>query len=314
MKFDVVTFGSATYDNYLLSDEFLLRKSNEGVLICEMYGAKVAIKESIITTGGGATNAAVCFERMGLQSAIVGCVGRDYWGRIVRAKLREEGVSLIHIQITDKLPTSSSIFLVGEDGGRTVLVHRAASNLLTSRKVDWNRLEARWFYVSSLGGDFEILEKIIYNATKKNVFTAFNPGGSELKERERLLSFLPHINILILNKEELVELLGKKRGEKYGKDEVLALGCGLVIVTNGRDGAKAYSEEGVYQQEIIETKTVEETGAGDAFGSGFVAGQLRNLNIEQSLLLAAHNASSVVSKIGPKEGLLFWPETKKFLK
>ncbi len=83
MKFNVITFGSATYDIYLTSNDFELRKSSEGMMLCELYGKKVEIEECVVTTGGGATNTAVCFERLGLQSAVIACVGRDHWGAIV---------------------------------------------------------------------------------------------------------------------------------------------------------------------------------------------------------------------------------------
>lgn len=311
MKYKVLCFGSATFDNYLLSDDFMLKKSKKGVLICQMYGSKVEISESIITTGGGATNTAVCFERLGIQTGILACLGKDYWGKIVRKKLEEEGVSLVHIQQVNNKKTSSSVFLVGKDGGRTVLVHRAASNLLSEKKIDWKRLDADWVYCSSLGGNFELLKQIISFCGKKNIKIAFNPGKRELKEKKKISSFLHYINILILNKEELKLLTGNKINE----NSIGSLGAEIVIVTEGKKGASAYLKNGkVIRQKTIKIKTVEETGAGDAFGSSFVAGIIKNMNIRECLEMAAYNSASVVSKIGPKEGLLFWPEIKKKLK
>lgn len=312
MKFNVVCFGGATYDNYLLSDEFSVIKKEKGKMLCQMYGAKIEIKESIITTGGGATNAAVCFERLGLQAGLVCCVGRDFWGRAIREKLTEEGVSPLYIQITEKAPTSSSVFLVGNDGGRTVLVYRAASNLLSKNKIDWNRLDSDWVYVSSLGGDFELLEKIVWFCRKKRIKMFFNPGGRELKKNKQLCALLKYVDILSINKEELDVFLGENE-DSIEDEEVFGIGSSIVLVTRGRMGADAFYNNKKYHQKIIENKTVEETGAGDAFGASFVAGQIMGLTIEKSLLLASNNASSVVGKIGPKEGLLFWPEAKKLI-
>lgn len=314
MKFDVVTFGSATYDIYLSSKEFELKKTNEGVMLCQMYGAKVLVDACVVVTGGGATNAAVCFERMGLQSGIVACLGRDHWGSLVRAKLAEEGVSLIHLQSTTKKPTSSSVVLVGKDGGRTLMVYRAASNLLSWRKVDWQRLDARWLYVSSLGGDFNLLTKIIRLCREKDIKLAFNPGSQELERNKELKQALHYVDVLLFNKQEALMLLGKTDGQTLKDEEMFGLGAKLVVVTEGRKGATVYDSQGKkYKQKVIEAETVEETGAGDAFGSGFVAAQIHNLSIEQSLLVAATNAAHVVEHIGPKEGLMFWPEVKAML-
>ena len=49
---------------------------------------------------------------------------------------------------------------------------------------------------------------------------------------------------------------------------------------------------------------VEKTGAGDAFGSGFLAGLLRKDSLEYALQLATANATSCIQKIGAKNGLL----------
>lgn len=313
MKFDVVTFGSAFHDVYITSDDFEFHKSDSGVMLCEEYGEKVTVKKRISTTGGGATNAAVCFERLGLQSAIVACLGDEYWGRMVRHQLHDEGVSLLYLQQAKNEPTSSSIALVGKDGGRTVLVHRAASNRLTWRDVDWRRLNARWVYVSSLGGDFALLSKIMRWAKEKSVKVALNPGSGELKESEELGKYFKYVDVLIMNKEELAVLLGKKNDD-ISKSEILGLRAKMSLITNGKKGACLYCEDGkIYKQSSIKVVAVEETGAGDAFGSTFVGGLIKNIGIEKSLKIAALNSSSVVQQIGPKEGLLFWPEILRLL-
>ncbi|PJC47921.1 MAG: hypothetical protein CO034_00800, partial [Parcubacteria group bacterium CG_4_9_14_0_2_um_filter_35_11] len=60
-------------------------------------------------------------------------------------------------------------------------------------------------------------------------------------------------------------------------------------------------------------KIVDRTGAGDAFGSGFVAGLIRatgnkqpatSKNIEFAIQLASANATSCLQKMGAKNGLL----------
>ncbi len=312
MPFDVVVFGSSFYDTYITSDEFKVKHTNEGVMLCELYGKKIEIKDIVVTTGGGATNAAVCFERMGLQSALVSCVGRDFWGRMVREQLEEEGVSLLYLQTNKKHKTSSSTALVGLDGDRTILVHRGASNYLSWRGVDWDRLDGRWAYISSLGGDFTLLEKILQWSKDKGVKLAFNPGGSELREKERLWKILPYFEILLVNKQEAMQLTGESdlRAAWF-----YSCGSEIVVVTDGQKGAHAYTKDKnhIHQNAII-AKAVEVTGAGDAFGSGFVAGLINGLKIEKALETAAYNSSSVVEHIGPKAGLLFWPELKKLLK
>jgi sugar/nucleoside kinase (ribokinase family) len=49
---------------------------------------------------------------------------------------------------------------------------------------------------------------------------------------------------------------------------------------------------------------IERTGAGDAFGSGFVSGMILENDIEYAIQLGSANATSVIQEIGAKNGLL----------
>lgn len=316
MKFDVVTFGSAFVDVFLESPDFKVVKSDKvkgGVALCEVYGGKVAVKQLTITTGGGATNNAVGFERLGLQTAAVCCVGSDDWGLFVRKQLASEGVSPLYVQIDKKAQTSYSTILVADDGGRTVLAYRGASNRLSWAKVDWGKLMARWFHVSSLGGDLALLTKIIRTAQSRKIRVSLNPGNSELG-MERLRSFLPHLDTLLLNQNEAEKLLGVK-GEAAVEQKLKALGAKRVVITRGRKGAVLWEEGGpVTRQGIYKVKAREETGAGDAFGTGFVGGLLLGHTTQAALKIAAANSASVVTQVGAKAGLLFGPDVNQWLK
>ena len=49
---------------------------------------------------------------------------------------------------------------------------------------------------------------------------------------------------------------------------------------------------------------VDETGAGDAFGSGFIVGLIKGSSLTGSFNLAMANGASVVKFLGAKKGLL----------
>jgi sugar/nucleoside kinase (ribokinase family) len=73
-----------------------------------------------------------------------------------------------------------------------------------------------------------------------------------------------------------------------------------------RRAGKLY-QAGSYQK----VKVVDRTGAGDAFGSGFVAALAKGLPIEDALTLGSANATSVVAQIGAKTGILKTPRVKR---
>jgi len=65
------------------------------------------------------------------------------------------------------------------------------------------------------------------------------------------------------------------------------------------DGASII-EAGMYE----DVKVFDRTGAGDAFGSGFVSYYSQGKALHESVVFASANSTSVVTKIGAKEGIL----------
>jgi len=81
---------------------------------------------------------------------------------------------------------------------------------------------------------------------------------------------------------------------------------GIVAVTSGDKGATVSDGKSIYTAGIFpEQRIVDRTGAGDAFGAGFVAGLMRSGgDIKYSIRLASANATSVVENLGASEGAL----------
>ena len=181
------------------------------------------------------------------------------------------------------------------------MVYRGASNELAGGKVEWDKLDPNWFYVSSLGGNFNLLSMIIRQAQKQKIKVALNPGSQEIRAREKLRQFLPHVEILLLNRQE-AEALGKISGPK------------IIAVTEGRKGASLTAGKKTIKAAAVKVKTVEETGAGDAFGSAFVAGIINGLKPETALKMGLLNGAAVTTQFGPKAGLLFATEMNQWLK
>jgi sugar/nucleoside kinase (ribokinase family) len=87
-----------------------------------------------------------------------------------------------------------------------------------------------------------------------------------------------------------------------------------VAVTAGKDGASLIVGKKSFSRPAVVMKTVEETGAGDAFGSAFVAGLISGLKPQEALRMGLINGAAVTTKFGPKAGLLFAPEMAQWLR
>ena len=70
MTYDVVTIGSATVDYFADTDSELIRidtRLTSETLLAYPLGGKILIKELTTTTGGGGTNTATAFKRLGFE-------------------------------------------------------------------------------------------------------------------------------------------------------------------------------------------------------------------------------------------------------
>ena len=150
----------------------------------------------------------------------------------------------------------------------------------------------------------DLLIKVVDKAVEKEIKIVLNPGHRELRDKEKLRMIFPKLKALILNREEAEEV-GSLSEEL--KPEI-------IVVTNGRQGAKLYSPLGNLFAEAFAGPVVDETGAGDAFSVGFVAGLIKGLPLDKCLKLGMANGASVVSKLGAKTALLYEQEVEDSFK
>ena len=166
MKFDVISFGSAILDVFLTSPDIKVIKSDQfftGKAIAVPYGTKSEVDRLVICSGGGGTNTAVGFSRLGLKAAVVARCGWDFAGKIVRKEIKKEGVDDCFLVQLEGEQTDYSTFLVAPDGNRTILVYRGGTRLEKS-VIDFKNLNSSWFYVSSLEGNLDLLADLVSHA------------------------------------------------------------------------------------------------------------------------------------------------------
>lgn len=90
---------------------------------------------------------------------------------------------------------------------------------------------------------------------------------------------------------------------------------GVTIITDGPRGAFASANGKTWHAATTGARSISRTGAGDAFGSGLVAGYLKYDEIKKAMAVGMINAEAVVQKIGAKAGLLKnWPTEKQLTK
>ena len=301
----IITIGAGTQDVFMAGKALHGRRDVRTRDFVETFplGAKVDVEQVWFETGGGATNAAVTFARQGLEVGYIGKLGHDAAGTEVVRVLRREGVATDRVVYDSKQATGYSAIMLAATGERTILSHRGASHSLITKDIALRTLTADWFYISSLAGNFDLLSKLLKHANNHGIRVAIDPGAGELAQPKKLRALLPLITVLKANAGELAQLFG---GVDV-RDTVTraANACEYVVGTDGPAGAYAAAAGLLYQAgQYQRVKVLDRTGAGDAFGSGFVAALAKGQPIEDALTMASANATSVVTKVGSKPGIL----------
>ncbi len=315
---DVLTLGSATLDVFLTSPAFKVVDMKEfpsGKGECFSFGSKIDIHDMVTSSGGGATNAAATFINLGLNAQVLSRVGKDAIGDVVLQDLKNRGIGTKYLHRVEGEKTAYATILSKPGSDRTILVYRGTSENFRTHDLP-ARIDARWLYVTSLAGNLTVVRTVFALAQKNHTKIFWNPGSGELEEGlQKMRSLLRQVDILNLNDEEasLLTHLPIGRREEI-LQQLLDTGVKSVLLTHGEEGATYADSDKHFFVPTWKVKIANRTGAGDALGSGFVAGIITTGQPDTALQLAMLNAEGVIQKIGAKNGLLEKFPNKKQLR
>ncbi|MDB5165884.1 MAG: PfkB family kinase, nonfunctional [Candidatus Saccharibacteria bacterium] len=302
----ILAIGAAVQDVFLShSDEFkpVSEKSVHEQFMKLELGAKADVNNIDFSTGGGATNAAVTFARQGLHSMFMGTIGHDPAGAAVLTDLDNEGVDTTHVSYSQRYNTGYSVLLLAPSGERTILTYRGASTHYDAKFFDLTNVDVDWLYVSSMAGSMETLHAIFEQAKKKGIKIFFNPGKGELAHIGKLKALLEDVDVLSVNREEMQQIVEGEELEELGRHAMHYVP--VAIVSDGPNGVLATDGKTIVRGGMYEdVRVIDRTGAGDAFGSGFLSEWAQEKSLKEAIVLASANSTSVVTKIGAKAGIL----------
>ncbi|MEM0465372.1 MAG: carbohydrate kinase family protein [Candidatus Pacearchaeota archaeon] len=299
-NFDIVTFGSAVIDVFVHTD-----CHEKGKEMCYPVGGKLLIKKLMFDVGGGGTNTAVAFSRLGFKTGCITNVGNDENGRRIVELLKKEKVDFLG-KIDKKGMTGYSVILDSTGGERTILTYKGVNNDISFKDISSKKFNTKWLYYSALlGKSFNTQKILAFRLLKKGTKIAFNPSSYIINNLD-ISDLLKITYVIILNKEEAESLCKKyKKPCENILEELHELGVKIVVVTDKDNPAICF--DGIRKYSVKPHKNirvVERTGAGDAFASGFIAGCLLGWPIKRCLELGLKESESVIQFPGAKNNLI----------
>lgn len=281
-------------------------------------GELVLAEGMLLTSGGCAANTAVDLAKMGIRTSIVGRVGDDLFGNIVREMLTRDGVETSGVINTPGADTSQTLIIIVKGEDRRFVHTFGANARLTADDISAERLQGiKVLYVGGYllmpnlhqDGLVQLFKKA-QAAGVKTVLDVGIPGPGEYTSR--LTELLPHVDVFLPNDDEAQIMLGESDPCQQAL-RFHEMGAKMVVITCGEHGSFLVNDEERLESGIFKMDYVDGSGSGDAFDAGFIAGMLRGLDARGCLTMASALGASCVRSVGTTPGVFTAKECELFL-
>lgn len=231
--------------------------------------------------GGAPCNVLSMLNRLGHQTAFLGKVGNDIFGRQLRSTVESAGINVEGLLTDEDVRTTLAFVETKPDGDRDFSFYRnpGADMMLREEEVRDDIIAAgKIFHFGTLS----MTNEPVRSATKHAIAVA--------KENGALISFDPNIreplwkdmeeakeqtayglsvcDILKISDNEIQWFSGKEDYTEGIRMLQQTYQIQLILLSMGRDGSRAYYKNMIVEvPAFLQKNTIETTGAGDTFGA-----------------------------------------------
>jgi len=294
----IAVIGSANVDLTTFNDRF--PKAGETI-----FGQKFDLG-----FGGKGANQAVAARLCGADVFMVARVGGDLFGPATIQNFQKLGIDATHVKQIDGASSGVAPIFVEPGGQNRILVIKGANDLLKPADVDAAADLLKT--VDCIVLQFEIpLETVYYAvsfARRNNIRCIVNPAPAQPIE----MSALTGLDYFIPNESE-AETIAKMpvrnpdEAMKCAK-QFLADGVAAVILTLGANGSLLANHKTTEHIPAFPVKSVDSTGAGDAFIGSFAVFLAEGLPEREAVLRANLYAGLSTTGIGTQKS--FYDRTR----
>ncbi|MCD6489914.1 MAG: hypothetical protein J7K20_04235 [Thermodesulfobacterium sp.] len=245
--------------------------------------------------GGSSANTIYALASWGFNCCFIGSVGEDSFGKRVIEEFEKIGVDTSFIIKSSE--TSLAAIILDKKKDRFIAVSPGSSeNVLSDLEIKLNHLKTFFHFSSFASKSGQEFQKRLF--LKLKFKSSFDPGEVYANlGKDFLLPLLKKTEILFITEYEL-----KKTG--LSLEELLDLGISKIFLKRGKEGAVFYSKKIRIELPALEIeKIVDNTGAGDYFDAGVLAGLRLGLSEEKALKIGIYSAGFSLRDFGRKSCL-----------
>lgn len=267
-----------------------------------------------IRSGGSAANTIHGAARLGVPSAFMGKIGRDQLGEVFLNDLVSSNIT--PNMLYSETASGRAIALVSPDTERTFATYLGAAVELTDTDMEERMFDGfQYFHIEGyLVQNQKLLARSLQIARSKGMKVSIDMASYNVVEENK--DFLQHmvseyVDIVFANEDEAKAFTGREPAEAV---EIIGKSCEVAVVKIGRHGSLVSQHGNTHQVGIIRAKSIDTTGAGDLYASGFLFGMINNQPVEKCGRIGAILAGKVIEVMGPKIADGQWEEVKAMVR
>lgn len=259
---------------------------------------ETVIGEAFYTIPGGkGANQAVAAARLGANVAMVGAVGNDDYGTVVRKNLENERIFIDYVvPVTDRTTGIAHIVLAEEDN--SIVVVQGANALVNKSVVDRSKdlLVKADMVVLQLEIPLETVKYVLAICEKHNIPVMLNPAPAQVLSEE----ILEKATYITPNEHECRIVLDDFISPI---EDLLAKYPNKLLMTEGSNGVRFHNGTEIVHVPSIAVDVVDTTGAGDTFNGALAVALSEGETLQKAIRFANIAGGLSVTKLGAQGGM-----------
>lgn len=257
-----------------------------GEAMVEFNAARGEAGQFLQGFGGDTSNTVIAASRQGAKTGYLSALGNDVFGGLLRDLWKAEGVSDAAVATSDSAPTGI-YFVTHGAKGHEFTYYRAGSAAACYQPAQLPKAAIESAEILHLSGISLAISANACDAALAAIEIAKGAGRRVSFDTNMRLKLWPldraramihavaaKVDILFPSVDEAGVLTGLEDPEAIA-DFYLDLGCPLVVMKMGKDGAMVADAKGKTRVAGLPVQAIDATGAGDTFDGAFLAEYLR---------------------------------------
>ena len=271
------------------------------------------ITDYVFQGGGNVPTATVAAARLGLNTALIGCVGDDLFGQIGISDLKYNNVDTSHMSIQKNRKSNFCICVTeSEIDGKEFISKSGDFDEITTDELDEELFKStRLMHVA-----------LITPAVARACDIVHENGGKVSADanyyRDYTYNYYDKIDIFIGSELYYTSFCKDKNLDEKNFENnmrvLMSFGPEIVIFTFGKDGCRGVYENRYFEIPSFSVDTVDTTGAGDVFHGAFDAFYLMGYGVENCAKMAAGVSAIKCTRPGGRSGIPTFGVLEKYLK